>query len=343
MKNLLTLTVSILLVSGALSSCKEHKNTKKDTSINVRVLTAESVSTNKEIEYSGNILPYKTIKQGFMVSGKIQSVSVQNGDYIEQGKIIASLDPTDYQFALDAALAQFDDAAKEYVRLKSMYEKGSLTPSDYDKVTAAAEEAEANYNFKKSQLNDTKLYAAHSGYVVSQGIQPGEVISQGMPLFEIVYTDTVYAEASVPEQEINLFSENMIVELYAPALNKYYFGTIEQIEAVAEKASRSFPVKAKVTNVDNLLKPGMIAFMNIELRESEGVISIPAEAVVTDANGHKYVFIVKNDTLINKQRVSCGIAIDSNVKILKGLDSGDLIVIEGQTKLYRGAKVKIIN
>ena len=343
MKKILIFTLSILLISGFLSSCKEHKNTKKDTSINVRVLTAESVSTNKEIEYSGNILPYKTIKQGFMVSGKIQSVSAQNGDYIEQGKIIASLDPTDYQFALDAALAQFDDAAKEYVRLKSMYEKGSLTPSDYDKVTAAAEEAEANYNFKKSQLNDTKLYAAHSGYVVSQGIQPGEVISQGMPLFEIVYTDTVYAEASVPEQEINLFSENMIVELYAPALNKYYFGTIEQIEAVAEKASRSFPVKAKVTNADNLLKPGMIAFMNIELRESEGVISIPAEAVVTDANGHKYVFIVKNDTLINKQRVSCGIAIDSNVKILKGLDSGDLIVIEGQTKLYRGAKVKIIN
>jgi RND family efflux transporter MFP subunit len=343
MKNLLIFTFSILLIFGVLSSCKKHKNTKKDTSISVSVLTVESVSRNKEIEYSGNILPYKTIKQGFMVSGKIQSVYVQNGDYIEQGKIIASLDPTDYQFAVDAALAQFEDAAKEYVRLKSMYDKGSLTPSDYDKVTAAAEEAEANYGFKKSQLSDTKLYAAHSGYVVSEGVQPGEVISQGMPLFEIVYTDTVYAEASIPEQEINLFSENMIVELYAPALNKYYFGTIEQIEAVAEKTSRSFPVKAKVVNIDNLLKPGMIAFMNIELRESEGIISIPAEAVVTDANGHKYVFTVKNDTLINKQRVSCGIAIDSNVKILKGLDSGDIIVIEGQTKLYRGAKVKIIN
>ena len=343
MKKILIFALSILLISGFLSSCKEHKKTKKNTFINVRVLTTESVSTGKEIEYSGNILPYKTIKQGFMVSGKIQSVSAENGDYIEQGKIIATLDPTDYQFALDAALAQFDDAAKEYVRLKNMYEKGSLTPSDYDKVTAAAEEAEANYNFKKSQLNDTKLYAAHSGYVVTEGVQPGEVISQGMPLFEIVYTDTVYAEASIPEQEINFFFENMIVELYAPALNKYYFGTIEQIEAVADKASRSFPVKAKVVNVDNLLKPGMIAFMNVEFRELETVISIPAESVVTDANGHKYVFTVKNDTVINKQRVRSGIAIDSNVQILNGLESGDIIVIEGQTKLYRGAKVKIIN
>jgi len=135
----------------------------------------------------------------------------------------------------------------------------------------------------------------------------------------------------------------MIVELYAPALNKYYFGTIEQIEAVADKASRSFPVKAKVVNVDNLLKPGMIAFMNVEFRELETVISIPAESVVTDANGHKYVFTVKNDTVINKQRVRSGIAIDSNVQIINGLESGDIIVIEGQTKLYRGAKVKIIN
>jgi|TARA_B100001971_G_C18243186_1_gene572319 RND family efflux transporter MFP subunit len=344
MKNLLIFTLSILLSIGVLSSCKEHKNTKKNPlSISVKVIAVKSMLMNKVVEYSGNILPYKTIKQGFMVSGKVQSVFVENGDYIEQGKIIAALDPTDYQFAVDAALAQFDEAAKEYVRLKSMYDKGSLTQSDYDKVTADVEEAEANYGYKKRQLSETKLYAAHSGYVVDEGVQPGEVISQGMPLFGIVYTDTVYAEAAVPEQEINFFFENMIVELYAPALNEYYFGIIEQIEAVADKAARSFPVKAKVANVDNLLKPGMISFMNVELRELEGVISIPAEAVVTDANGHKYVFTVTNDTAINKQRVSCGIAMDSNVKILKGLDPGDIIVVEGQTKLYRGAKVKITN
>ena len=160
MKNLLIFSLPLLLIIGVLPSCKEHKKTKKDTSINVKVLSVESVLMNKVVEYSGNILPYKTIKQGFMVSGKIQNVYVQNGDYIEQGQMMASLDPTDYQFAVDAALAQFDDAAKEYVRLKSMYDKGSLTQSDYDKVTADVEEAEANYGYKKRQLSETKLYAA---------------------------------------------------------------------------------------------------------------------------------------------------------------------------------------
>ena len=73
MKNLLIFTLSILLSIGVLSSCKEHKNTKKNPlSINVKVISVESMLMNKVVEYSGNILPYKTIKQGFMVSGKVQ-------------------------------------------------------------------------------------------------------------------------------------------------------------------------------------------------------------------------------------------------------------------------------
>lgn len=323
-------------------SCSNKKKTyDQNAPLNVKVMKVDPGTVNSILEYSGNILPYKTIRLGFMVAGKIKDVNVQNGDYIKEGQLIASLDPTDYQFAVEAAKAQYEDAADELKRLKSMYDKGSLTQSDYDKINSLYKEAKANYDYKKKQLNDTRLYAPHSGYVVTEGVEPGEVIPQGMPLFGIVYTDIIYAEASIPEQEINKIREDMEIEIYTPSLNKSYKGKIEQIEAVADPLARAFPVKAKVENPDKMLKPGMITYLMIPLDKSLTIISIPSEAIITDANGHTYVYTIKENTA-SKQRISCGNATGSEVRILDGLSAGDIIVIQGQQKLYQGAKVNIL-
>ncbi|MFC2106989.1 efflux RND transporter periplasmic adaptor subunit [Bacteroidota bacterium] len=343
MKKILA-TSLVAAIIGISFSCNDHKKSDMPTkAIGVKVLKIDPSQINRILKYSGNILPYKTIKLGFMVAGKIEKVDVQNGQYVKAGQKIASLDPTDYQYAVDAAAAQYNDAKKELARLKSMYDKGSLTQSDYDKITSLYKEAEANYSYKKRQLSETNLYAAHSGYIVTEGIEPGEVIPQGMPLFGIVYTDMVYAEASIPEQEINNIKVNMEIEIYTPSLQKSYPGTIEQIEAVADPLARAFPVKAKVENPDKLLKPGMITYMKIPMAEIEDLIQIPSEAIITDANGHTYIYIVQKNDMVNKAKITCGRAIGSNVEVLKGLAQNDIIVIEGQQKLYQGAIIKIVD
>lgn len=338
------ITALITVVIAISFSCNKQKNSNKQPQpISVKVLKINISQLNNTLDYSGNILPYKTIKLGFMVAGKIEKVNVLNGQYVAKGQLIAALDPTDYQYAADAAGAQFSDAKKELGRLKNMYDKGSLTQSDYDKITSLYQEADANYSYKKRQLNETKLYAPHSGYIVTEGIEPGEVIPRGMPLFGIVYTDIVYAEASIPEQEISLIKENMEIEIYTPSLKISYPGIIEQIEAVADPLARAFPVKARVENPDKLLKPGMICYLKIPLAVKTDLIKIPSEAIITDANGHTYVYMVGENEKVNKVKVNCGRATGSEVKILHGLNANDIIVIEGQQKLYQGASIKIVD
>ena len=134
--------IFILMILG----CQDNKVKKVGVdkiSVKTRVIKEQKIE--KTLKYSGNILPFKTIKFGFMVAGKIKSVHVVEGQFVKKGDPIADIDPTDYQFALDAAKAQFIDAEKEYQRLKKLHEESSLTDSDFDKVTALYHEAKADY------------------------------------------------------------------------------------------------------------------------------------------------------------------------------------------------------
>ncbi len=334
----------LLLILVFLWGCPEKGSEKKDRKeISVRTKKIISEHVPEILHYSGNIMPYKTIKFGFMDAGKIKAVHVVEGQYVYEGDLIAELEATDYEYSLEAAKAQYEEALNEYKRLKSLYNKGSLTKSDYDKITALYKEAKADYEYKKKQLRDTKLYAPDDGWIAVEGVQPGEIIPQGMPVFGLVHTKKVFAETAIPENEINHIKLNMDVKVKIPALNDtVYNGLISRIGQVADPYARSFPVKATLDNNNFHLKPGMIASLLIPAEKTIEKITIPAKAVLIDANGQTHVFVVKKN-IVSKQKVITGKAIADNVEIMDGLKSGDVIVTEGTNKLYEGAQVKVLD
>ncbi len=333
----------LLLFTSFFIGCTERKKTEQASVIPVRGIEIKSGKQEEVYQYSGNIVPFKIVKFGFMVAGKVQAVEVVEGQYVEKGDMIASLEPRDYELALQAAEAQFMEASQEYNRLKKLYDKGSLTESDYDKIKALYKEAKADYEFKKKQLKETTAYAPDNGWIAIEGIEPGEIIPQGLPVFGLVHTKKVFAEAAIPENEINNLELNMEVKVKIPAVNDtLYNGVISRIGQVADPYARSFPVKVTLMNNDFRLKPGMISMLMIPTGIMAEIISIPAKAVVVDANGHTYVFAVKNDKA-TKIRIITGKAIGNKVEIPEGIKNGNYIVTEGVNKLYEGAEVKILN
>lgn len=337
-------TLFLFLILAIMGGCRNTN--KKSEPVSVIPVKAKKVRLENKPEFlhfSGNILPYKTVKFGFMVAGKVKAVHVVEGEYVKEGKLIAELDATEYDLALDAAQAQFQDASKEYKRLKKLYEKGSLTQSDFDKMNTMYKEAKADYEYKLKQVKDTKCYAPDDGFIAVEGIEPGEILPQGYPVFGLVHTHKVFAEASVPENEIDLIKMGTKIKVTVPALeDTIYEGDISRIGQVADPYARAFPVKATVQNPGFLLKPGMIATIEIPSGKRKDFITIPTNAVVTDANGQTYVYVVKDD-VVNKKHILTGNVKYDQVLIEKGLKGGELVVTEGGNKLYEGAKVKIIN
>ena len=336
---LIYIFLAFLVISGCTNQQKPDNSMKK---ISVKTLMVKQESIPEVLQFSGDILPYKTIKFGFMVAGKIENVYIKEGQYVKEGELIATIDPTDYEFAVQAAEAKFMEAANEYTRLTNLYEKGSLTESNYDKIKSLYQEAQANVDYKKKQLKDTHLYAPHEGWVAVEGVEPGEIIPQGMPIFAIVYTKDIFIRSFIPENEIASITMNMDVTVKVPALQKEYNGKISRIGSVADVYSRAFPVKATIQNPDFSIKPGMIAFLKVKTAVKNDIINIPAEAVLLSSDGRTYVFLLtKSGNKVTKRNIQINKTTDKGVNVLFGLNDGDVIVTEGNTKLYEGAIVKI--
>ncbi len=337
---LITTFLVLFLITGC-SNQQKPDNTRKE--ISVKTLKVKQESVPKVLQFSGDILPFKTIEFGFMVAGKIENVYVKEGQYVKDGELIATIDPTDYEFAVQAAEAKYSEAESELQRLTNLYNKGSLTESDFDKIKALYKEAQANVNYKKKQLKDTHLYAPHEGWLAVEGVQPGEIIPQGIPIFAIVYTKDIFIRSFIPENEISSISMNMDVTIEVPALDNIIFkGKISRIGSVADAYSRAFPVKATIENPDFSLKPGMIAFLYVKTNEKTDIINIPAEAVLLSSDGKTYVYLLnKEENKVTKRNIQTNKTHNKGVNILFGLNDGDVIVIEGNTKLYEGAKIKI--
>lgn len=322
------------------SGCSDPNSREDKQPIPVRSVVVTQHQVPEVLEFSANIVPWKVIEFGFMVAGKIKEVAVVEGEYVEQGQLIAVMEPTDYHFALDAARAQYEEAVKEYDRLKNLYDKGSLTQSDLDKITALKEEATANYDYKQKQVHDTRLYAPASGWLAVEGIEPGEIIPQGYPVFGLIQTYQVFAQAAIPENEINQIRMHQKVSVRIPALDDRLFeGRIERIGQIGDAYSRSYSVKALVNNPGYLLKAGMIAFLDIPTGDTVEQITIPLNAVVTNATGHNFVFVVLKDH-VTRRPVTLGPASRNEVQITGGLHPEEVIVTEGITNLYEGAPVE---
>src|SRR5512136_290982 len=179
MRNVVISLLLGLIISLAACSGDTSKQAKSEP-VPVIVGKVQKVQEREKIFVSGTVsTPDSPAEVSFLVSGKVLFVGPREGEYVNRGQILASIDPTDYQLALAAAKAQkdaaeveFKRAEDEHRRMKMLYDSNSLAPNDYQKFKAAFESAEQRYDqsvasekLSHKHLTDATLYAPVSGYI----------------------------------------------------------------------------------------------------------------------------------------------------------------------------------
>jgi membrane fusion protein (multidrug efflux system) len=112
---------------------------------------------NNILSFSGSTEAKTTVNFGFMVSGKISHVLVDEGSKVSKGQLIADLETTDYTLALDIVNANLQKIQDDYDRLTILQGRGSLPASDYVKATANLDEIKARQKQAIKSLNDSRL------------------------------------------------------------------------------------------------------------------------------------------------------------------------------------------
>lgn len=337
-----SLTAIIVLASIALGGCKREKGSDsvKPGSIAVQTEEVQFTETGQQLLFSGNVEGNKTVRLGFLVAGKINYIAVQEGETINKGALLSSLDPEDYSIAkelADVKLAQMQD---DYNRVKELYERKSATESDFIKTANGLRAAKAEQRLHAKNLKDTKLYSPVKGVMLKRGVEEGEIIDKGLQVFVISDIYEVKVNGAVPETELRYITIGNPAKVYIASLDSTFVGTIREIGSLADPATRSFSVKTAIKNPDLLIRPGMTAEVHIETGKTKDVISVPAEAVLHDIDHSSYVYVA--DT-IRKQafnrKVSLGNIVGNNIEILSGLKKKELVITGGQHKLSNGTSI----
>ena len=271
---------------------------------------------------------------------------------------------------LERARIALQRAEDEYRRMKQLYDAKALAPNDFHKAEAAylaareqysearegarqedkaaarsaLEQAEAASRLARKRLADTKLLAPISGMIARRGVNPGETIAAGMPVFTIVDLDPVKVRVGVPETDIARVKPGQSAIVQIPAMAERSFeGRVELTGIAAEPASRTYTVKILTPNPGLLLRAGMIAEAQIRTNVSVRALTLPGEAIVRDPQGATLVYVYFPERKrVYARRVQAGGVEGREVEIQSGLSGDELVVVGGQQLVREGALVEAV-
>jgi len=297
----------------------------------IAVVPTESVRRGSVIEtvsVTGELVPVSYADLSFKGSGVIDGVYAKEGDLITLGDPLLSIDRTVLQTQLNSArLAVKIAEANELLARKSADSKKETIEAK--KLTA--EQAREEVKTLVLEIRDGMLYAPLSGRIVSMDARVGEVAAAGKILARISMPDDFVIEARVPESDIDKVKKGMRSDVTFdafPATEKFV-AEVTDIDMAATVLQNvvSYVVKFRLANIDDRLKEGMTANIDIETAKRENALILPFRALSKEA-GKNYAEVRRNETTFEKVEVTLGLEGDEGVvEIISGLKEGDEVTI----------------
>lgn len=341
MKKIIAITLALIPMIISCGKVENSSNAQKKEPVAVKVSYVKKTNKEKILNYSGTIEASKSIPLSFLSIEKITAIYVDEGDRVHKGQLLAETDMERMKSAYQGALAQYNQAIDARIRLKKVYDAGSLPEIKWVEINSKVLQAQANRDMFRKNLENCKLFAPNDGTIGTRNIEVGMTARQLEPPFTLVKIDEVKAKISVPENEINYFHENLNAVIVVSALNnKEYVGKVEKVGVIANRLSRTYDVKISISNPNLYMKPGMVCDVKILLPDTESVLLVPIQSVSYDSKSIATVFTVNaNSKKAERKRVQIEGIVDDSISISFGLKENDMIIVEGNHKLSDNALV----
>lgn len=244
-----------------------------------------------------------------------------------------TVDQATYQQALDAQTiteAQIRQAEAKVESAQAQVEQGQ----------AQLKQAQSALDLANSNLSDTTLTSPITGVVLQKVVASGEMTSAGYPIVAIGKVDDVWVEIGVTDDAVGKLYKGQSAAVYVYGTDQTVTGTVDEIGALADTTTRTFPVKIRVHNPDGTLLPGMIAKVDISLSDTPG-ICIPLDSVIQLADGSSVFLYDEATGTVSRRMIETGEIVGDQIEVLAGLESGECLVTAGQFVLHDGEQVQL--
>lgn len=319
----------------------------------MKYVIAQASNSGNQYVQTGEIRSHDEVVLSFRVGGRLLSRSVDVGDRVKAGQILAIQESETSQNQLNSARADLDSArAAERVaainlnRMRILMPKGAISraqfdtaQSDWQAALSRRQSSEASLKNARESLAWTHLIAPDDGIITSVNASAGQVLGTGETVLTLAVSNVRDAVFNVPTPQLiaKLGATPVAVSLLSdPTVQAS--GRLRDISPQADPQTRTWRVRLTLSNPPDALSLGA-SVQGIWKQSDQEMIVLPASALTRSA-GKPAVFVVdKKQQRLQLREVELTKFTTANIFVTSGIHTGDAVVTAGVSKLRQGEKV----
>lgn len=327
----------------------------------VRVAAALRAPLAVQIRALGTVTPLHEVTVRSRVDGELLQIHFEEGQRVEEGQLLAQIDPERYRIELAQAegqqrqnLAELENTRIQLQRFRDLAKSDFVAAQDVSDLEARVRQLEARREIDQAavdearlQLKYTRITAPVAGRVGLRQVDAGNLVRSGDAggIVTITQTRPISALFSIPETQVPALiaavrrDQDLPVEAWDREERRLLAtGTLASVDNRIDTATGTLRLRALFE--DDRLFPNQSVNIRLQLGNEE-TLSIPDAAVQFGSQG-TYVYVIDDEDTASVRQVALGASSDARVEVLEGLEEGERVVLEGIDRLRDGSKVEVV-
>src|SRR3989454_1767550 len=284
---------------GALCGCEhstDESPQKAPPPVSVQIVHPRKGEITRNVTLPGEVKAYQQATLYAKVAGYLKTITVDKGDQVKQGGLIADIEVPEMLADLARYKAEVEVAELDYKRLSESQKKlpDLVVPQTVDNAKGKLDVAKASLERTETLLGFAKIIAPFSGVITKRLVDPGAFIpaatsgsaAQNAAIVTLTDFNRVRVQVAVPELETSLVATDQPVKLTVDGLpGRTFDGKITRFSYALDEATRTMLAEIELPNPRLELRPGMYAIVKIGIEQKTDVLLLPAEALAVEKAG----------------------------------------------------------
>lgn len=315
--------------------------------INVEVTPVDRGAFTDSIRVAGSVEAYRDVTISADEGGAIRRYLVPRGARVSVGSVIAELDSGVLEAQVAEARAAAALAGEQFERQRRLWQDERIgTEIAFLRAKYDAEMADARLATLASRLERTKVRSPIDGVFDQKFLEAGEYAGVGDPVARVVTTNPIKVTAGIPERYAAFVRRADSARITFDVLpGREFYGRIAFVGTSVNEANRTFPIEVVIRNPEGLVKPQMIADLQVVRQRLDDVIVVPQTAVLRTEDGYQVVLADSADgrPVAKMHAVTVGPSYANQVVIESGLEPGARLITLGQQLVDDGSLIRVVN